>query len=109
MRTPAGTECPWFYGDYFRGKNVEECRLLRLAGLRWSRDLCEACPVPAISRANACEHMRLRPSIRRPVTAGLRRRVSVTAYCTRTGRDVQEPHVGCGECHALPVVFEPGK
>ena len=23
MRTPAGTECPYFYGDYFRGRNVE--------------------------------------------------------------------------------------
>ena len=28
MRTPAGKECQYFYGDYYRGRNQEECRLL---------------------------------------------------------------------------------
>ena len=59
MRTPAGTECPYFYGDYFRGRNVEECRLLKAAGQRWTRDLCKTCPVPGIARANACEFLKL--------------------------------------------------
>ena len=28
MRTPAGFECKYFYGNYFRGRNEEECRLI---------------------------------------------------------------------------------
>ncbi|MEZ0396921.1 MAG: hypothetical protein ABWK53_10910 [Anaerolineales bacterium] len=103
MKTPAGIECSYFYGDYHRGRNWEECRLL---GNSWSRDLCRTCPVPAIERANACEHMRLRPRLSRPLTAGLRRRVRVEAYCERTGRRGFDPHIGCGDCHPLPPAFE---
>ncbi len=103
MKTPAGTECSQFYGDYFRGRNREECRLL---GPSWTRDLCRVCPVPAIERANACEHMRLRPRVVRPLTAGLQRRVRVEAYCERTGRAGFDPHIGCGDCHPLPSAFE---
>ena len=41
MRTPAGTECQYFYGDYRRGRNHEECRLLDEAVPRqqWTPDL----------------------------------------------------------------------
>ena len=28
MQTPAGQECRYFYGDYYRGRNHEECRLI---------------------------------------------------------------------------------
>ena len=28
MRTPAGKECRYFYGNYHRGRGIEECRLL---------------------------------------------------------------------------------
>jgi len=69
MKTPAGSECPHFYGDYFRGRNVEECRLLKAAGQRWSPDLCRTCPVPGIARANACEFLKLNLTIERPITA----------------------------------------
>lgn len=106
MRTPAGTECPYFYGDYFRGRNIEECRLLKAAGERWTRDLCKTCPVPGIVRANACEYLKLKPSVVRPLTAGFQRRVQIAAYCEKTKRNVSEPHVGCGECHALPFKIE---
>ena len=75
MKTPAGTECPHFYGDYFRGRNVEECRLLKAAGERWTRDLCKTCPVPGIARANACEFMKLKPTVARPIEALFQRRV----------------------------------
>jgi len=44
MKTPAGKECPHFYGDYYRGRNTEECRLLKAQGEHWTRDLCTACP-----------------------------------------------------------------
>ncbi len=57
MKTPAGSECKYFYGDYYRGRDHEECRLL---GAQWKPALCRTCPVPAIEMANACEFMRLR-------------------------------------------------
>ncbi len=103
MRTPAGKECSWFYGDYHRGRNVEECRLLKAAGERWSRDLCVHCPVPAITLANACNHMRLHLKIQRPIAALFQRRVQVSAFCDKVKREVLEPHIGCGECHNLPI------
>jgi len=103
MRTPAGTECNYFYGDYYRGRQQEECRPL---GASWISKLCRTCPVPAIIRANACEHMHLRASVTRPLAAGFQRRVRVTAYCERTQRTGFDPHIGCGECHPLPLAFK---
>ncbi len=106
MKTPAGRECPHFYGDYHRGRNVEECRLLQLHGQYWTRDLCKTCPVPDIVRANSCEHMNLKVTVARPITAIFQRRVQVAAFCEKTKRHVTEPQIGCGECHALPFKFE---
>jgi hypothetical protein len=106
MRTPAGRECPYFHGDYYRGRNVEECRLLKASGQGWSADLCKTCPVPDIARANSCKHMQLRATVTRPALAFFQRRVQVTAYCEKSKRAVVEPHVGCGECHELPFTFE---
>ena len=83
MKTPAGTECKYFYGDYYRGRNREECRLL---GSSWRRSLCSTCPVPGIDRANACEFMRLRGEVTRPVAAAFQRRVKVTTFCEKTGQ-----------------------
>jgi hypothetical protein len=106
MKTPAGIECKYFYGDYFRGRNVEECRLLKAAGESWSPELCKTCPVPGIARANACDFLQLRATVGRPISAVFMRRVQITAYCDKTRRDVKEPHVGCGECHPLPPIFD---
>lgn len=106
MKTPAGRECPHFYGDYFRGRNVEECRLLKAQGQAWTRDLCASCPVPAITRANSCQFMRLKVNVGRPITAVFQRRVQVSAYCEKSERDVSEPEIGCGDCHELPFKFE---
>jgi hypothetical protein len=103
MKTPAGTECKYFYGDYYRGRDLEECRLL---GTAWTRDLCLACPVPPIGRANACEFMQLRGEVTRPLTAAFQRRVKVTTFCDKTRRSGFDPHIGCGECRLLPPVFE---
>lgn len=106
MRTPSGIECKYFYGDYFRGRSVEECRLLKVSGQRWSPDLCKTCPAPGITRANACENLTLRASVARPLSAVFQRRVQISAYCEKTRRAVSEPHVGCGECHPLPPSFD---
>ncbi|MEW6240664.1 MAG: hypothetical protein AB1564_07625 [Chloroflexota bacterium] len=106
MKTPAGRECKYFYGDYYRGRTQEECRLLKASGERWTRDLCKTCPVPSIILANACEFLQLRGAVTRPPTALFQRRVQVAAYCDKTKRAVAEPHVGCGQCHALPFNFQ---
>ena len=105
MRTPAGKECKYFYGNYFRGRSTEECRLLQTANERWSRDLCSTCPVPDLLRANACEFLQLRGAVTRPVAAAFQRRVQISAYCEKVKRRVPEPQIGCGECHPLPAEF----
>ncbi|MCU0488275.1 MAG: hypothetical protein MUE67_04890 [Anaerolineales bacterium] len=104
MRTPAGKECRYFYGDYYRGRSQEECRLLQPAGLRWKPELCKTCPVPGILRANACTHLILEPQFERPFPF-LQQRVKVKAFCTKTTRAGFDPHIGCGECHPLPPIF----
>lgn len=106
MKTPAGTECKYFYGDYYRGRNQEECRLLTASGHQWTPDLCKTCPAPGISRANACEYLTLRASVGRPLTALFQRRVQISATCQKSNKNVSEPHVGCGECHPLPPIFD---
>jgi hypothetical protein len=106
MKTPAGRECPHFFGDYFRGRNVEECRLLKFNGQVWSPHLCKTCPVPDIVRANSCEHMKINAFVARPFAAMFQRRVQVSAYCEKSQRKVSEPQVGCGGCHDLPFKFE---
>jgi hypothetical protein len=103
MRTPAGKECRYFYGNYYRGANREECRLLEGVE-RWTRDLCFTCPVPDILMANACQYMMLTPKVVRkfPFT---KRQVEVTTYCSKTNRSGFDPHIGCGECHTVPPEF----
>lgn len=106
MRTPAGKECRYFYGNYFRGREEEECRLLDGASppLRWTPDLCSSCPVPGILRANACQNMILEPKIERPFPF-LKRKVSINTHCIKTMREGFDPHIGCGECHPVPPIF----
>ena len=106
MRTPAGKECKYFYGNYFRGRNVEECRLLTASAERWTADLCNTCPVPGILQANACEFLKLHGTVNRSLANLFQRRVQVTAFCEKVNRAVAEPQIGCGECHPLPPVFE---
>lgn len=107
MRTPDGIDCPFFFGDYYRGRQREECRLLKASGNHegWKTDLCKSCPVPGITRANACPNMTLRAEIS-SLIFGIGKRVKVTAYCKQAGATVKEPHVGCGQCHPLPPEFD---
>lgn len=107
MRTPAGQECRYFYGDYYRGRQREECRLLGAAEppLRWQASLCSSCPVPGIVQANACPDLVLSPRLIRPFPF-LRQQVQVSAHCIKSKSSGFDPHVGCGECHRLPDIFE---
>jgi hypothetical protein len=107
MRTPAGKECRYFYGDYHRGRDREECRLLESASppLTWKRSLCTSCPVPDILLANACSNLVLKPRLARPFPF-ISQQVEVDSYCTKTSRSGFDPHIGCGECHPLPPIFD---
>jgi hypothetical protein len=106
MKTPAGRECLHFHGDYYRGRNIEECRLLKQNGQDWSPDLCATCPVPDIIRANSCQFMQLKVTVSRSLFTFFQRRVQVNAFCEKTQRNVSEPQIGCGKCHDLPFNFE---
>ncbi len=107
MRTPAGFECPYFYGDYHRGRDLEECRLLenRGAANQWTADLCKTCPVPGILRANACPNLVLDAHIERGFLGLGKRHVKIVAVCKKTLQRVTQPEIGCGECHPLPPSF----
>lgn len=99
MRTPAGTECPFYFEDFYRGRDKRECRLLPPAAQHaWSPDLCSRCSVPRIVLANACPRLVLEARVvSGPL--GIGRRMQISASCTRTLAEVREPEIGCGHCH----------
>lgn len=99
-----GKECPYFYGDYYRGRNHEECRLITATNPRWVIKDCSNCPVPDIILANGCPNMILTGEIKKGFL-GIGRHVEVTAYCRKTHREVKDPYVGCGECHPIMDLF----
>jgi hypothetical protein len=107
MRTPAGKECSYFYGDYYRGRKHEECRLLNSTSppLPWKARLCSTCPVPNIQMANSCQHLGLSPRLARPFPFVVQQ-VQVRTYCMKTQRTDFDPHIGCGTCHELPPIAE---
>lgn len=100
MRTPSGTRCPYYYEDFYRGRSVQECRLIARnpRSEAWRPGLCAHCPVPGILRANACPNMALQAQVVRR-WLGFVRRVEVYAVCTEQQVEVQDPYVGCGHCH----------
>jgi len=111
MRTPSGIECAYFYGNYFRGKSDEECRLIgrQKAPNNWTPDLCLTCPIPGILRANACKYMSFSPIIRKKWVLGKRQvngQVNVVSYCSKSATIVKTPHVGCGSCHPLEEILK---
>lgn len=108
MRTPYGIECPYFYGDYYRGKSNEECRLIGTSNPtgQWFAELCKTCPVPGITRANACKNMTLYASIKKGVVKS-KGRIKITAYCSKSRSEVKVPEIGCELCHNdLPLLDE---
>jgi hypothetical protein len=100
MITPAGEECRYYYEDYYRGRERQECRLIAQnpESEPWQPKLCSGCAVPGILRANACRHMVLEGKVDKGFL-GLSRRVVVSAVCTKSMVDVPKPHIGCGRCH----------
>ena len=111
MRTPAGTECPFYFEDYFRGREKQACRLIERTpgGGRWTPDLCAKCRVPRILMANACPNMILEARVRSRFL-GFGRNVEISASCTHTLAPVEIPEIGCGHCHeAIPINHAPAE
>jgi hypothetical protein len=105
MRTPAGSECPYYFEDFQRGRQRQECRLIAQNpnSRPWKPELCRTCRVPRIVMANACPHLVLRARVDAGFL-GLAPRVTVEADCLLSLTSVAEPEIGCGRCHEA---FEP--
>ncbi len=112
MRTPFGQECKYYYADFHRGHNHQECRLAEAdpQSEPWNPDICKGCPVPGILMANACEHMVLEGGVVKGLF-GFGRKMVVNVSCLKTKRQNFDAHVGCGECQgrSLALFFEEDK
>jgi hypothetical protein len=110
MKTPAGKECKFYYGDFFRGRNVESCRLIERNpdSLPWKPSLCFTCPVPEILRANQSKTLKLDGKVVNRFL-GLKQQVVVTGWCSECFREVPDPRVGCPDCSPQsnqPSIFD---
>lgn len=101
MRTPAGKECPHFYADFHRGRNVQECRLIQQnpESMHWRVSDCQQCPVPDILNANASPYLELKLTVK-PRLLGLGRRIEVEASCVKHHISIEDAYVGCPKCNA---------
>jgi hypothetical protein len=99
MKTPAGKECPHYYADYYRGRDVEECRLAKTNpnSERWIPSDCTRCPVPDILAANSSRDMELKLTITKALL-GIVRRNEVSATCLKHRIRIENPYVGCPKC-----------
>ncbi|MCB0129396.1 MAG: hypothetical protein KDD78_01045 [Caldilineaceae bacterium] len=92
--------CRYFYGDYFRGKNQEECRLIDANpnnSRPWRRKLCDSCPVPALLITSNCRDLALEAEVKRKF---LRDQVEITlAICTKHILELDDPNY-CPQCAA---------
>lgn len=100
MQTPAGKECRHYYEDYYRGRDVQECRLVKgnQESLRWHPSDCAKCPVPDILNANASPDMELTLTIKKRLW-GFGRHLNVRAHCIRHHTPIEDPYTGCPECN----------
>jgi hypothetical protein len=58
--------------------------------------------------ANACPNMVLEAKVVSRLL-GLRKRVVISASCTRSLQIVKEPEIGCGQCHLALSSLDPSK
>ncbi|GAB4510443.1 MAG: hypothetical protein OHK0046_07270 [Anaerolineae bacterium] len=96
MRTPAGKECRHYYEDFHRGRNIQECRLIKanMESLPWRPVDCSKCPVPDILNANASPLLTLKLTIKSGFL-GFGRRNIVEAFCRNEPIPLEEAYTGC--------------
>jgi hypothetical protein len=100
MRTPAGKECRHYHEDFHRGRNVQECRLIKNNpdSIAWKPVDCDTCPIPEILNANADPNMDLIVTVASRLL-GLGRKITVTARCHKHQIPIKDPYVGCTQCN----------
>jgi hypothetical protein len=98
MLTPAGKECRHYYEDFHRGRNKQECRLIKqnLDSLRWQPADCAKCIVPDILNANASASLELKVTVTSRFM-GMRRELKVEAYCDGKSISIEKAYTGCDE------------
>lgn len=101
MKTPAGKECKFYYGDFHRGRNVQACRLIERNpdSLPWKPSLCHTCPVPDILRANRSKTLKLDGKVVNKFF-GLKQKIEVVGWCSECFSEVPNPVQGCPKCAA---------
>jgi hypothetical protein len=109
MKTPAGKECKFYYGDFYRGRSVQVCRLIERNpdSPPWRPNLCHTCPVPDILRANGAESLKLDARVVNKFF-GLRQQVEVVGWCSECFSEVPNPLLGCPNCDRahLPSILD---
>ena len=101
MKTPAGKECAYYYEDFHRGRNQQECRLINANpdSSPWGPRDCSTCPAPEILWANASEHLHLHGTVKMGIL-GFGRRIEIDATCDKHERVIKDPYQGCSVCAA---------
>lgn len=96
MRTPAGKECRHYYEDYNRGRDIQECRLVKQNpnSMRWRPEDCARCAVPDILNANASSNLELEVAITSRML-GFGRKVEVKAFCRGEPIPLEQAFTGC--------------
>lgn len=99
MRTPAGHECKFYYEDFNRGRDLQQCRIDRTPDSRqWIPSECAKCPVPHILMANSSPHMHLTLESKARIL-GFGHQMKVYAHCEKHDIRIADPYVGCPECN----------
>ena len=96
MRTPAGKECRYYFQDFHRGRNIQQCRLIREnpESESWKAVDCARCQVPNILNANASPELRLQLGVRSALL-GMRRVLELRAWCRDKEIPVAVAYTGC--------------
>lgn len=91
-------DCPFYYSDYYRGREMEECRLIgrNPQSRPWRRALCDSCPVPNIMRHTDCTDLAIEAEIGRRLF--VLDQVQVTyAVCLKHKTELPDP-LHCPAC-----------
>lgn len=113
MKTPAGKECKYYYGDFHRGRDVQACRLIEANpdSPPWHPRLCHSCPVPDILRANNASTLKLDGKVVKKFF-GFKQQVEVEGWCSECFNVVPDPKQGCPNCaqsRQRPSIFDLGE
>jgi hypothetical protein len=101
MILPDGRDCKFFYANYYRGRNFEECRALTSQEDKreWKIAFCDACPLPDYLRNNSCENIVYSVFVAKSL---FKKKIKVKAWCQLVHEPVDDPNIGCGHCHRTP-------